>query len=562
MLMDDNKPKRVAAYCRVSTDKTDQANSLESQQRYFNEYINRNPLWELYDIYVDDGISGTNTKKRAAFNHMIDDAVNGKFDLIITKEISRFARNIVDSITYTRELKQHGVGVLFLNDGIYTLDSDGELRLALLSTIAQEESRKTSERVKWGQRRQMEKGVVFGKDMLGYDVRGGKLILNEEGAETVRKIFHKFLDEGKGVHRIAKELREEGVKTATRMKDWSYTNILRILRNEKYCGDLVQQKTYTPDYLTHQKKRNYGEVETVTIRDHHEPIISRERFEAAQRELKRRRPTDSTVKAYANRYALSGKIVCGECGASFVRRQKNRKDGTFNVKWVCAESQKNGVRHKKKDGGTAGCTTNSINDRDIKQILQRVVADTMNGREEIIRKLLQTVESVIQTVSDNDNISRLEKETEKCAEKKKRLLDMCLNGYIEAKDYRAVCDELETQISELQSALAEEKDQQKMISDKEKMISEIKNFVSNISCGAEWNDAFYRNIVDKIVVYNGRKMDIHLKLIPGRWQAQILAGAKEIDAYESKKRTCVCSEPISVSRPFNSGSGMEYLWER
>lgn len=557
MFMDDNEPKRVAAYCRVSTDKTDQANSLESQHRYFHDYINRNPLWELYDIYVDDGISGTNTKKRAAFNHMIDDAVNGKFDLIITKEISRFARNIVDSITYTRELKTHGVGVLFLNDGIYTLDSDGELRLALLSTIAQEESRKTSERVKWGQRRQMEKGVVFGKDMLGYDVRGGKLIINEEGAETVRKIFHKFLDEGKGAHRIAKELREEGVKTATRMKDWSYTNILRILRNEKYCGDLVQQKTYTPDYLTHQKKRNYGEVETVTIRDHHEPIISRERFEAAQLELQRRRPSDSTVKAYANRYALSGKIVCGECGAGFVRRQKKRKDGTFNVKWVCAESQKNGGRHQEMDGETAGCTTNSINERDIKQILQRVVADTMNGREEIVSKLLQTVESVIQTVSGNDNISRIEKEIEKCAEKKKRLLDMCLNGYIEAKDYRAACDELEIQITELQSALAEEKEKQKMISDKEKMINEIKNFVSNISCGAEWNDTFYRNIVDKILAYNERKMDIHLKLIPGSWQAQILAGTRDINAYENKKCACVCSEPISVSRPFNSGYGME-----
>lgn len=557
MFMDDNEPKRVAAYCRVSTDKTDQANSLESQHRYFHDYINRNPLWELYDIYVDDGISGTNTKKRAAFNHMIDDAVNGKFDLIITKEISRFARNIVDSITYTRELKKHGVGVLFLNDGIYTLDSDGELRLALLSTIAQEESRKTSERVKWGQRRQMEKGVVFGKDMLGYDVRGGKLIINEEGAETVRKIFHKFLDEGKGAHRIAKELREEGIKTATRMKDWSYTNILRILRNEKYCGDLVQQKTYTPDYLTHQKKRNYGEVETVTIRDHHEPIISRERFEAAQRELQRRRPSDSTVKAYANRYALSGKIVCGECGAGFVRRQKKRKDGTFNVKWVCAESQKNGGRHQEMDGETAGCTTNSINDRDIKQILQRVVADTMNGREEIVSKLLQTVESVIQNVSGNDNISRIEKEIDKCDEKKKRLLDMCLNGYIEAKDYRAACDELEIQITELQSALAEEKEKQKMISDKEKMINEIKNFVSNISCGAEWNDTFYRNIVDKILAYNERKMDIHLKLIPGSWQAQILAGTRDINAYENKKCTCVCSEPISVSRPFNSGYGME-----
>ena len=562
MFIDDNRPKRVAAYCRVSTDKTDQANSLESQQRYFSEYINRNPLWELYDIYVDDGISGTNTKKRAAFNHMIEDAVNGKFDLIITKEISRFARNIVDSITYTRELKQYGVGVLFLSDGIYTLDSDGELRLALISTIAQEESRKTSERVKWGQRRQMEKGVVFGKDMLGYDVRNGKLFINEEGAETVRKIFHKFLDEGKGVHRIAKELRDEGVKTAARMKDWSYTNILRILRNEKYCGDLVQQKTYTPDYLTHQKKRNYGEVETVTIRDHHEPIISRERFEAVQRALNRRRPSESTIKAYANRYALSGKIICGECGAGFVRRQKKRKDGTFNVKWVCAESRKNGGSHQEKDGETAGCTTNSISDRDIKQILQRVVADTMNGREELVSKLLQTVESVIKTVSGNDDLYRIEKETEKCAEKKKRLLDMCLNGYIEAKDYRAACDELAIQITELQSALAKEKEKQKMIADKEKLIEDIKKFISNISCGAEWNDAFYRNIVDKIVVYKGRKMDIHLKFIPDRWQAQILAGVKEINAYESKMRASVCSIPISVSKPFNSGRGMEKRCDR
>ena len=196
MLKTDDRVLRVAAYCRVSTDKTDQANSLESQQRYFNEYIKRNPLWELYNIYVDDGISGTSTKKRVAFNQMIEDAKGGKFDLIITKEISRFARNILDSIGYTRELKNLGVGVIFLNDNINTLDNDAEMRLAFFSTMAQEESRKTSERVKWGLRRQMEKGVVLGRDMLGYDVRNGQLIINEEGAETVRLIYHKFLDEG------------------------------------------------------------------------------------------------------------------------------------------------------------------------------------------------------------------------------------------------------------------------------------------------------------------------------------------------------------------------------
>lgn len=548
----DDTVKRVAAYCRVSTDKTDQANSLESQQQFFNEYIKQNHLWELYDIYVDDGISGTNTKKRVAFNQMIEDAKSSKFDLIITKEISRFARNILDSIGYTRELKALGIGVIFLNDNINTLDSDAEMRLAFLSTMAQEESRKTSERVKWGLRRQMEKGVVLGRDMLGYDVRDGKLIVNEEGAETVRLIYHKFLDEGKGAHRIAKELREEGVRTSARMKDWSYTVILRILRNEKYCGDLVQQKTYTPDYLTHQKKRNYGEIETVTIRNHHEPIVSRKRFEAVQRELEGRKPSQSTVKAFANRYALSGKIVCGECAAGFVRRQKKRKDGTMNVKWVCAESQKNGGKHKEKDGTAVGCTTNSINDRDIKEILQIVVADTMLSRSNIINTLLQSIESVVQCVSDNDNTAHFQNEIFRCEDKKKKLLDMCLNGYIEAKEYREVCDDLSRQITDLEQKLIKEQSNRQMIEDKEKNIADIKEYVNAISTGGEWNDTFYRNIVDRIVVYKDRRMDIHLNRIPEKWQGKILAGTQKIEAYESIKHSCVCSEPISVSKPFNS----------
>lgn len=549
----DDKVKRVAAYCRVSTDKTDQANSLESQQQFFNEYIRRNHLWELYDIYVDDGISGTNTKKRAAFNQMMEDAKSGKFDLIITKEISRFARNILDSIGYTRELKALGIGIIFLNDNINTLENDAEMRLAFLSTMAQEESRKTSERVKWGLRRQMEKGVVLGRDMLGYDVRDGKLIINEEGAETVKLIYHKFLDEGKGAHRIAKELREEGVKTSTRMKDWSYTVILRILRNEKYCGDLVQQKTYTPDYLTHQKKRNYGEIETVTIRNHHEPIIPRERFEAVQRELERRKPSQSTVKAFANRYALSGKIICGECSAGFVRRQKRRKDGTMNVKWACAESQKNGTMQKEKDGTAVGCTTNSINDRDIKEILQKVVADTMLSRTNTINTFLKTVESVVKSVSDNDNTARFQSEISRCEEKKKKLLDMCLNGYIEAKAYREACNDLSNQITDLEQKLIKEQNNQQILFDKEKIIADIKEYVNSISTGEEWNDTFYRNIADRIVVYKGRKMDIHLKLIPEKWQGKILAGTQEIEAHESIKHSCVCSKPISVSKPFSSG---------
>ena len=278
------KSLRVAAYCRVSTDRDDQANSFESQQRYFREYIARQPGWELADIFADEGLSGTSTKKRLAFQRMIACARARMLDLIVTKEISRFARNTLDSIYYTRELKRLGIGVLFLSDNLYTLDGDAELRLTILASIAQEESRRTSERVKWGQKRRMEQGVVFGRDLLGYDVRGGVLIVNEPGAQIVRDIFRKFVNDGKGAHTIARELNEAGVPAA-RGGPWRSSVILRILRNEKYCGDLVQKKTYTPDYLTHEKKYNRGQEAYVVLRDHHAPIIPRATFEAAGRIL-------------------------------------------------------------------------------------------------------------------------------------------------------------------------------------------------------------------------------------------------------------------------------------
>lgn len=230
--------KRVAAYCRVSTEKEEQAQSFESQCDFFRCYIEQKKEWEFYKVFADEGISGTSTKKREQFNQMIAEAKQRKFDLLITKEISRFARNTLDSIYYTRELRKVGVGVLFLNDGINTLDGDAELRLSIMASIAQEESRKTSERVKWGQKRRMEEGVVFGRSMLGYDVRNGKMYVNEEGAEVVRKIFYKFVEERKSTHTIARELLEEGIYPM-RSKKWRNTVILRILQNEKYCGDLV-----------------------------------------------------------------------------------------------------------------------------------------------------------------------------------------------------------------------------------------------------------------------------------------------------------------------------------
>ena len=325
---------QVAAYCRVSTDKEDQANSFEAQQRYFHDYIERQPDWELQGIYADEGISGTSTRKRVEFNKMLHAAEMGQIDLIVTKEVSRFARNTVDALQITRDLLKRKVGVLFLSDNIDTRDDDINLRLAMMSTFAEEESRKTSKRSKWGQMRSMEQGVVFGGSLLGYDVVGGKMSINPEGAEIVRLIFHKYLQERKGCSTIAKELREAGILSSKGNCLWSSATVTKILKNEKYCGDLIQKKTYTPDVLTHEKKYNHGDEPLVELKDHHEPIIDRETWQAVQRELYRRN-TAKGSGGHGNRYPLSGKIRCGECGKSFVSRTKKRKDGSSYKRWCC-----------------------------------------------------------------------------------------------------------------------------------------------------------------------------------------------------------------------------------
>lgn len=551
--MFDKQIRRVAAYCRVSTDNLDQANSLESQQRYFNEYIHRNPLWELHEIYVDEGITGTNTKKRTAFNRMIADAKEHKFDLIITKEISRFARNVLDSISYTRQLRAIGVGVIFMNDNINTLDADSELRLTIMSSIAQEESRKTSERVKWGHRRRMEQGVVFGRSMLGYDVRDGRLYINEEGAEVVRLIFHKYLDEGKGTHIIARELRESGIRTSNYMKDWSYTVILRILKNEKYCGDLVQQKTYTPDYLTHGKRYNHGELDLVTIRDHHKPIISREIFEATQREIQRRQSLHGAKNGFANRYPLSGKIICAECGSTFIHTRRISSNGKRNETWICIKKHREGLKRVIEQNETIGCENINLHEQDIHSILQYVIANVIKDRKTILDTVLETVTQVLKSCAEKNNIEYLENEIKKVEEKKQKLLDMCLSGDVETADYKKGCERLNEEHSALLEKLQSEEAHSKLVADKTMVINEVRDYIYSIASGKQWDDTFYRNIVDKILIHEDRTVDVHLKMISEKWQAKILQGKAEIEQCNNILTNQEYSTPISVNTAFSSG---------
>lgn len=517
--------QRVAAYCRVSTDQEDQAGSLASQEKYFREYIDRRPDWDLAEIYVDLGKTGTSTKKRAAFNQMLEDAMSHKLDLILTKEISRFARNTLDSIYYTRKLRELGIGVIFMNDNINTLDADAELRLTIMSSIAQEESRKTSDRVKWGQKRSMEQGVVFGRDLLGYDVRDGRLVVNEQGAEIVRCIFHKFVREGKGSHVIARELREAGIPTSTYMKQWSNTVILRILRNEKMCGDLIQKKTYTPSYLSHEKKYNKGQEELVVLRNHHRGIIDRELFDKAQRELERRSPAPELRTRHSNRYCFSGKIKCGICGSSFVARTKKRKDGSSNKSWRCYRATIYGGKCS-EEKGELGCGSPSVKDEELKLLMRKIMVSLEMEDKLLLNYLgMLRLETLGYTQAEEEAKEKEEK-LKSLMVKKQRLLELYLSQDISKQEFLSNREKYENNISQLKEASGKQEKRKELEVERaeggkcgQTGAEDMSVFLKGILSGELWEDAFYKSLLERIIVSEDGSLSITLKSLASPWKA-------------------------------------------
>lgn len=505
---------RVAAYCRVSTDKNDQVNSLASQIKYFTDYIDSHKEWTLCEVYYDEGISGTSVKKRTGFNRMIYDALNGNVDLIITKEVSRFARNTVDTLSYTRKLKEKGVGVFFMNDNIDTRDSDGELRLSIMASIAQEESRKTSERVKWGQKRRMEQGVVFGRDLLGYFVRDGKLIINPDEVETVKLIFHKFLIEGKGTHVIARELEEIGIRPK-RVKHWSNTAILRVLKNEKYVGDLCQKKTYTPDYLSHTKKLNRGEEEMIYLKDHHEAIIDRDTWNKTQFELARRSSSKKQKSKHSNRYWCSGKLICGECGHRFVSRRKKLKNGEIYKAWRCYASTKYGQAKTNNSGENIGCNNSSINEK----ILISAVAYSLKflkiNSKSIKENMLREIRLVLNLkAKKNINTASLYEQIEILNKKKRKAIDLMLDMIITKSDLKEQTDYYNEEIEELRKKidLAEKRNIAQS-----QQIHDIKTYISEIDRMLNYNiedTNVYNSALNKIVILKDNQLIIYLNAVP------------------------------------------------
>ena len=478
----------VASYCRVSTDRADQLNSFESQQRYFREYIARHPQWELFEVYADEGITGTSTKKRAQFNRMISDAHAGKFKLILTKEVSRFSRNLLDTIAYTRELKALGIGVVFMNDGFSSLDPDAELRLSIMGSIAQEESRKTSARVKWGQSRQMERGVVFGTSMLGYRVREGKMTIDPEGAEIVRLIFHKYGVEKKGTSVIARELRESGYRTYRDQPDWNNGQILKILKNEKYAGDLVQKKTITPDYLSHSKKPNRGEEPLIAIDDHHAPIIDRSLWDAVQAELKRR---SNPATGRSKRYIFSGKIICGECGGKFVSRRKTRKSGGAYLRWCCQSSCGIG---------------RIIRDELAMDALARAIMSIPVDRATVIRSLTAIV-SAAMMVPDTDTEDRLRT----LHRKKEAAIDAFLSGAITREELGQMKAHYDRKIDSLQARLPVS----------QPICPDVEKEITAIVMGTAPAESLYKMLLESATMEKDGSFHLRLRHIPQTWHFQL-----------------------------------------
>lgn len=379
--------RRVAGYARVSTDSDEQFTSYEAQVDYYTNYISHRADWDFVGIYTDEGISGTNRKHREGFNSMVKDALEGKIDLIITKSVSRFARNTVDSLTTVRELKDAGVEVYFEKENIWTFDSKGELLITIMSSLAQEESRSISENVTWGHRKRFSDGKVsipFG-NFLGYD-KGpdGNLVVNKEQAKIVKKIYRYFL-EGNTPYRIAKMLTEEGIPTIQGKKKWSAGPVKNILTNEKYKGDALLQKSFTVNFLTKEKKINEGEIPQYYVEKNHEAIIEPKVWDFVQDLLEN--------KPRYNNDIFSSKIVCGCCGSFYGAKTWHSNSKYKRTIWRCNNKYKN----------KEACKTPHLYEEDIKKAFIDSVNKLVINKGHIIEDL-KLLEETFDTSSLNKEL--------------------------------------------------------------------------------------------------------------------------------------------------------------
>ncbi len=383
------KKTRVAAYCRVSTDTEEQATSYEAQKEHYTEYISRNNEWELVEIYADDGISALSTRNRDEFNRMIDDCKAGKIDMILTKSISRFARNTVDCLNYIRMLKEKNIPVFFEKENINTMDTKGEVLLTIMASLAQQESESLSQNVRLGMQYRFQQGklMINTTGFLGYDKdEDGKLVINPEQAEIVKRIFLEYLN-GSSCQKIAKGLENDGIPTVRGNTKWHDSVIRRILINEKYMGDALLQKTYTVDFLQKKRAVNNGEMPKYYIEDNHEPIIPKDTFMLVQKEIARRsslKDNSGKRRSFSSTHSFSGIIYCSKCENSFNRIHWNNR-GKKSIVWRCATRLKN----------STGCNARTVKEEVLQNAFVEAINSMISDRSDHIKILQENISKAL-----------------------------------------------------------------------------------------------------------------------------------------------------------------------
>lgn len=523
-------PLRCTYYARVSTDKDEQAHSLQAQIRYYEDFIRSCPEWTFMPGYIDEGISGTSVAKREAFLKMVEDAKLRKFDFIITKEISRFSRSTLDSIQYTQELLRNGVGVFFQSDNINTLSPDAELRLTIMSSIAQDEVRKTSERVKFGHRRSIEKGVVLGNSRIwGYKKAGGKLVIDGDEAKIVREIFDLYVNHRLGVRRVCGELTARGYKNGNG-NPFSFTTIRNIIANPKYKGYYCGGKSTKIDYRMNDRK-HIGPEDWVMYKDGESvpPIVTEELWDKANYILNKRSATQSADDrtSYNNKYAYSGKIICMEHNEPYYRSLYRYKSGNKEV-WQCKRFV---------ERGTAGCASPSVYTAELDKILKECCNTIIQEKSGVIHKLVKIYSSIASGSDLKQDMVKVQAEINGILAKKDKLLDLSIGGRISDDEFEERNNAFNADIERLRLQLANLKEQEKKNTELTCSVETLRQMIANeLDFSEGFNHQTADSLLGKVEVYKtDDKNQINLKIY-----FKVLPETEEYHITRRRGKTSVC----------------------
>ena len=528
-------PLRVTFYARVSSESDEQLNSLGNQIQYYRDLICKNVNWTYVDGYIDEGLSAATTKKRENFNRMIDDAAEDKFDLIITKEISRFARNTLDSIQFTRQLLGDGVGVFFQNDNINTLDEDSELRLSIMSSIAQEELRKLSSRVKFGHQQAIKNSVVLGNSRIfGYNKDGGRLVIDESEAPMVRELFALYATGEYSMKQIETLFWEKGYRNHNGKKI-AHTTMSGMISNPKYKGYYVGNKVKVIDLFT-KKQKFLPPEEWVMFKDETgeivPAIVSEELWDQANAVLKKRSEDVKGRQGICNHAnLLTGKLYCTHCGAAYYRRDSVDKTGKKNSKWVCSGKIKNGAD---------SCPSCAIYEDELKPLLFEVFRETEADAEALIEEYIEMYKSLDQSGDLAKRITALETAIQTAEKKKQKLLTFNALGELSDKDFLSMNKQCTQEIENAQAELIELTLQRDSAADYKKHIDTIRRVLKEAERDAAAgviSKEFVDKYIDKIFAApeEDGSLRLQIKIFTGETTDKYLANLRGRTGHTFKK---------------------------